>query len=112
MLDSNVTDSHKNAAADSYRYIPWEQLVTVDMPADKEDANSSFKQMPLFCCSKCNRIYVRENGLRQHIRFECGQIPKFSCTLCFKKFHRNSTLKRHVQTVHTKQIIDKKEDTK
>lgn len=111
-MEINVTGACENSDADGDHYIPCEQLVTVDMPADEEEEVTDFKDnnsklMSFFRCSNCNRMYVRENGLRQHIRFECGQIPKFSCSVCLKKFHRNSTLKRHIQTVHTKHILNK-----
>lgn len=57
--------------------------------------------VPRFVCSNgCGRSYKYKQGVKQHLRYECGVAPKFKCLVCDKTFKQRSTLNSHIVAVH------------
>ncbi|VVC28705.1 Zinc finger C2H2-type,Zinc finger, RING/FYVE/PHD-type [Cinara cedri] len=50
----------------------------------------------IYCPNNCGRNYQSNNGLKRHLRYECGVEPQFRCPICPKRFSRKSNLKQHV----------------
>ncbi|XP_023703656.1 longitudinals lacking protein, isoforms A/B/D/L isoform X25 [Cryptotermes secundus] len=51
-------------------------------------------------CERCGKMYKWKQGLRNHVRLECGKAPQFHCTVCTYKTHRKENLIRHCLLLH------------
>ncbi|XP_046686107.1 longitudinals lacking protein, isoforms A/B/D/L-like [Homalodisca vitripennis] len=56
-------------------------------------------------CAQCGRQYKYVQGLRAHVKYECGKPPSFRCQFCTKAFHLAGNLKKHVMLMHQQSPI-------
>ncbi|KAB8227232.1 C2H2 type zinc finger domain protein [Aspergillus alliaceus] len=59
---------------------------------------------PLFQCDACGRRYRRKEHLTRHARRHVQTQP-FGCSFCDKVFSRNDTLRQHIRINHKNQEI-------
>lgn len=52
------------------------------------------------CPNKCGRHYKGRDGLKRHLKIECGMDPKFSCSFCKKSFFYLRLYKCHMASIH------------
>ena len=48
-------------------------------------------------CGVCERSFLKEKDLQNHMRFHSAHNPELTCEECGKSFHDSSGLKRHVR---------------
>ncbi|KAG7205692.1 hypothetical protein KM043_007641 [Ampulex compressa] len=51
----------------------------------------------LFNCPNCTSVFCRRQGLREHLKYACGQPPGFQCPYCEHRAHLISNLYKHVR---------------
>ncbi|VDL63004.1 unnamed protein product [Nippostrongylus brasiliensis] len=62
------------------------------------------RKVTLFCCFVCSKMFIDEEGMRQHISDKHLALKKeyrYKCTKCFRRFTKPHHLRRHLET-HTK----------
>ena len=59
-----------------------------------------YKSSYPFKCDECSRTYKRREGLRRHVKFECGVGPAFPCPICDRQITQKYNLRRHLIEVH------------
>lgn len=57
------------------------------------------------CPNQCGRHYKGRDGLKRHLKHECGMVPKFSCSVCKRCFYYKDLYKFHMANIH-KIILD------
>lgn len=58
------------------------------------------KGLTKYGCERCGKLYKWKQGLRNHVRLECGKPPQFHCSICTYKTHRKENLNRHCVLLH------------
>ncbi|CAK9815876.1 Longitudinals lacking protein, isoforms H/M/V [Anthophora plagiata] len=53
-----------------------------------------------FPCPNCNSVYNRNNNLRKHLKYECGQKPRFMCPYCNYRSKKTSNVRAHIRNMH------------
>jgi rubredoxin len=69
------------------------ELNQLFMLSDEQTSNK-------YRCETCGKLYKWKQGLRNHVRLECGKPPQFHCTVCTYKTHRKENLIRHCLLLH------------
>lgn len=55
-------------------------------------------------CDVCLKAYRYSNGLRRHLKYECGKEPQFQCPHCPYKAKQKVHLKSHVALKHIRSL--------
>lgn len=55
---------------------------------------------PWYQCQKCLKLYMHNQSLRRHLKYECGQERQFKCHVCGYRCHRKESLRAHSFAKH------------
>ncbi|KAG5316848.1 LOLA3 protein, partial [Acromyrmex insinuator] len=58
-----------------------------------------------YSCPNCTGVYLRQQGLREHQIYECGQSPRFQCPYCDHRSKLISNLYKHVRRKHSGEVV-------
>ncbi|KAH9492453.1 hypothetical protein Btru_029141 [Bulinus truncatus] len=64
----------------------------------KNHFTSVHKDVKMYICKFCDRVYQTAMGLHYHIQRHSGK--NYLCAVCNKTFTRDSTLKLHLRKIH------------
>ena len=65
------------------------------------------KKEQIFSCERCEKTYLTNKNLKEHVLKFHEKITPYSCEQCHRSFGLESTLKTHIANMHQKVPCDK-----